>query len=276
MKITGRTTLYGIIADPIHHVKTPEMMNAIFAEMGHDGVMVPMHLRDADMPTFFEGIRTMQNLGGLIVTVPHKPRAMDFCDRIEGDAREIGAINTIRREADGTLVGVALDGRGFLGGLAEAGLTAKGQDTLLLGAGGAGAAVAFALAEAGVARLTIHNRSRDKAEDLAARIRARYPDVAIDTGAPQTAARDLIVNTTSLGLRQGDPLPLEDLAFRPGQVVAEAIMDPEVTPLLATAKAAGARIHFGKPMLANQLRLMIAHFLAQPSDATTPPSRTGD
>lgn len=260
--ITGRTLLYGIIADPILYIKTPQMMNALFAEVGHDGVMVPMHVLDADLETFVEGIRKIENLGGLIVTLPHKTRLLALCDRIEGDAQEIGAVNTIRREADGTLVGVALDGKGFIGGLGESNISVKGLDACLLGAGGAGSAVAFALAEQGVARLTIHNRSQGKAKDLAARVAARYPDIPVDVGAADTAKRDLIVNATSLGMKPEDAMPLGDLAFHEGQIVAEAIMSPEMTPLLIAAKAAGARIQPGAPMLRNQLRLMLDHMSA--------------
>ncbi len=156
-----------------------------------------------------------------------------------------------------------LDGKGFVSGLVASDIDVTGMNACLLGAGGAASAIAFALAEAGVARLTIVNRSEDKARDLAARVSERYPAVQIDAGAPQTASRDLIINATSLGLRAGDPLPLDDLAFHAGQIVAEVIMEPEVTPLLAAARDKGARIHFGRPMLRQQIRLMGEHMGAK-------------
>lgn len=257
--ISGHTKLYGIVADPISHVKTPEEMNNHFRALGYDGVLVPFHVLSENLPQFMDSLRKIENLGGLIVTVPHKTSVLSLCDRVEGDAAAIGAVNTIRRDADGSLVGVMLDGRGFVSGLAVNGIDVAGMDACLLGAGGAGAAIAFALAEAGVAKLTIVNRSEDKARDLATRVRARYPAVQVAAGVPETASRDLIVNATSLGLRAGDPLPLDDLAFHAGQIVAEAIMEPEVTPLLAAARDKGARIHFGRPMLRQQIRLMAEH-----------------
>ncbi len=257
--ITGHTKVFGIVANPIAHVKTPEEMNNHFAALGYDGVLVPCHVLPENLARFVDGLRVVESCGGLIVTIPHKTSILALCDRVVGDAAEIGAVNTIRRDPDGSLVGAMLDGKGFVSGLVVNGIDVAGMDACLLGAGGAGAAIAFALAEAGVRRLTIVNRSQDKARDLARRISDRYPAVRVEAGASETASRDLIVNATSLGLKAGDALPLDDLAFRPGQIVAEAIMEPEVTPLLAAAQAAGARIHYGRPMLRQQIRLMAEH-----------------
>lgn len=257
--ITGHTKIYGIVADPIHHVKTPEDMNALFARENVDGVLVPMHVHPDGLAAFLDGVRRIENFGGLVATVPHKPSVIGYCDRLEGDAALIGAANVIRREADGTLVGAMLDGRGFIRGLEAAGITVSGMDACLLGAGGAGAAIAFALAEAGVIRLTIVNRSRDKATDLARRVAGRYPDVIVEAGEARTRQRDLIVNATSLGLRAEDPLPIDALDFHAGQVVSDAIMEPEETAFLARARSCGARIHPGRPMLREQIRLMAEH-----------------
>lgn len=257
--ITGHTRLYGIVANPISHVKTPEEMNNLFASIGHDGVLVPFHVLPQNLSQFINMLRGLENLGGLIVTVPHKTDVLALCDHTVGDAAAIGAVNAIRRDPDGRLIGAMLDGKGFVSGLGVNGIDVAGMDVCLLGAGGAGAAIAFALAEAGVAHLTIVNRSQDKARDLAERVMAKYPSIRIAPGAPETARRDLVVNATSLGLRADDALPLSDLAFHRNQIVAEAIMEPEVTPLLAAARAAGARIHFGRPMLRQQIRLMARH-----------------
>lgn len=262
--ITGHTRIYGIVADPIHHVKTPEEMNALFSAIGHDGVLVPFHVRPPDLAAFMDALRGIQNFAGLIATVPHKTAMLAICDEVVGDAARIGAVNAVRRDPDGRLIGAMLDGRGFVAGLQAEGVTLTGMDACLLGAGGAGAAIAFALAEAGVARLTIANRSIDKARKLARRVAETYPASRVDAGLPDTARHDLIVNATSLGLRAGDTLPLEDHAFRQGQIVADAIMEPELTPLLALARDRGARIHFGHPMLRHQIRLMAQHMGALP------------
>ncbi|MFG1374641.1 shikimate dehydrogenase [Xanthobacter oligotrophicus] len=259
-EITGLTRVYGILADPIHHVKTPQMLNALMAREGRDGVMVPFHVASDDLATLVAGLKAMKSLGGFVVTVPHKTAIVDLCDAVSDSARRIGAVNTVRREADGRLIGEMLDGKGFVGGLLAAGIDPKGKSVYLAGAGGAANAIAFAFVEAGISRLTIANRTRAKAEDLAARLAEAYPAAQVEIGTPDPSGHDIVVNGTSLGLKDGDPLPLDAARLAPEQIVAEVIMQPEETALLAAAKAKGCPIHFGKPMLACQLDLM-ADFL---------------
>lgn len=259
-EITGHTRVYGILADPIHHVKTPQMLNALMAREGRDGVMVPFHVASDDLATLVAGLKAMKSLGGFVVTVPHKTAIVDLCDAVSDSARRIGAVNTVRREADGRLIGEMLDGKGFVGGLLAAGIDPRAKSVYLAGAGGAANAIAFAFVESGISRLTIANRTRAKAEDLAARLAEAYPTAQVDIGTPDPSGHDIVVNGTSLGLKEGDALPLDTARLSPEQIVAEVIMQPEETALLAAAKAKGCRIHFGKPMLACQLDLM-ADFL---------------
>jgi shikimate dehydrogenase len=126
----------------------------------------------------------------------------------------------------------------------------------LAGAGGAANAIAFALAQAGISRLTIANRTRAKAEDLAGRLAGPFPNLQVDIGTPDPSGHDLVVNATSLGLKDGDPLPLDAACLTPDQIVAEIIMQPVTTALLAAAQARGCRIQPGQPMLDCQLALM--------------------
>lgn len=259
-EITGHTRLYGILADPIHHVKTPQMLNALMARENIDGVLVPMHVGADGLAALVAGLRALRNLGGVIVTVPHKTAMVDLCDEVTASARAIGAVNTVRRTADGRLIGEMLDGKGFVGGLIAAGLDPRGRSAYLAGAGGAANAIAFALAEAGVSRLTIANRTRAKAQDLADRLAAACPGLALTIGGPDPSGHELVVNATSLGLAEGDPLPLDADRLEAAQTVAEIIMQPEETALLKAAAARGCRVHPGRPMLACQLDLM-ADFL---------------
>ncbi|MBS7707070.1 shikimate dehydrogenase family protein [Chelatococcus asaccharovorans] len=258
-EITGRTRILGILADPIYHVKTPQVMNALLARHGVDAVLVPFHVAPAQLATLLEGLRTMQNFGGFIATVPHKPAMLALCDETTPEARHIGAVNCVRREADGRMVGAMLDGIGFVEALRASGVEPKGLRAYLAGAGGAASAIAFALAEAGVRALTIANRTRDKAEALAGRLRHVYPTLALSTDADRVREQDLIVNATSLGMRPEDPPPLDIAQLESRQFVAEAIMDPEMTPLLKTAEARGCRIQRGLPMLESQIVLMARH-----------------
>lgn len=260
-EITGHTRLYGILADPVAQVKTPQVMAEVFARHGVDGVLVPMQVAPDGLRQVVDGLRRMKNFGGFIATMPHKPAMLGLCDVIEGDGARIGAVNCVRREDDGRMVGAMLDGIGFVTGLRQAGIAPSGRRILLAGAGGAASAIAFALAEAGAEALTILNRTAEKAEDLAARVAAAYPSCATNgTGAAgDVGGYDLIANATSAGLRAGDPLPLPVEALHAGQVVAEAIMEPAETPLLAEARARGATVHPGLPMLRCQIELMARH-----------------
>lgn len=262
--ITGKTCIYAIVADPVHHVKTPQAINRLMKEQGHDGVMVPLHVRPGQLATFIDGIKPIQNLGGFVVTVPHKTAIVDLCDEVSDAARQIGAANIVRREPDGRLVADILDGKGFVVGLAACGIDVKGKSAYLAGAGGAANAIAFALAEAGVSRLTIANRTKEKVVDLIRRLAARYPDLSAAVGNDDPSSHDLVVNGTSLGLRPGDALPLSVEKLTADQTVCEIIMDPAETPLLAAAKAKGCRVQYGAPMLAGQVELMAA-FMGVPS-----------
>lgn len=257
--ISGRTRIFGIVADPIAHVKTPEVMNALFAAHGVDGVMIPLHVPPAGLAPMLDGLRRMENFGGFIATVPHKPAMLDLCDEIEPEARRIGAANCVRREADGRFVGAMLDGIGFVEGLNRSGIDPAGMAAYVVGAGGAACALAFALAGAGVRALTIANRTPERAEGLIARVRAAYPALTLSAESGGVEAHDLVVNATTLGMRADDPAPVDFSRLHDGQIVCEVIMEPATTPFLAAAAKAGCRVHPGRPMLDAQIELMARH-----------------
>ena len=200
---------------------------------------MPFHARPAELAQVV-GLRQLQNLGGFIVTMPHKTAILDLVDEATPVARKIGAANVVRRDADGRLTAHMLDGEGFVGGLIEAGVDPKGKSAYLAGAGGAANAIGFALAQAGVARLTIANRTTAKAEDLKARILSLLPDARIDIGRADPSGHDLVVNGTSLGMRDTDPLPLDAGRLTPDQLVCEVIMQPRDGAAKRRRRAAAA------------------------------------
>lgn len=259
MIVTGRTRLFGIVADPIHHVKTPQTFNRLLHDKGVDGVMVPFHVPPSELADAIRGIRALHNFGGFIATVPHKTTILPYCDELTGDAALVGAVNCVRRDADGRLVGAILDGTGFIEGLCGKGIHPKGLRVHVAGAGGAGAAIAFALAAAGVSGLTVTNRTEARAEALCERIAGAYPGLDLSTNAARVADHDLVVNATTLGMKEGDPFPLDVERLDARQIVAEAIMEPAMTPLLAAAQAKGCRIHAGMAMLEGQITMMARH-----------------
>lgn len=255
--ITGTTQLFAILADPITQVRTPEVMNDYFAEQGVNGVLVPMQVPATGLATAFQALRAMKNLQGFIVTVPHKTEAAALCDELGDAGKAIGAINTVRRTAEGRLVGDMLDGVGFLKGLRAQGHEPAGKRVLLLGAGGAAAAIAFALAQTDVASLTVFNRTLSRAQELVSRTKTYFPHVKINAAYPAANKRyDMVINATSLGMAPDDPYPLDPDYLDPAMVVAEIIMKPEQTPLLLAAHNKGCTVHYGRHMLDQQIRLM--------------------
>lgn len=263
--ITGKTRLYAIVADPIHHVKTPQAINRLMEERGYDGVMVPLHVAPAQLPAAMAGLKAINNLAGFVVTVPHKTAVISLCDEVSAAAMQIGAANVVRREADGRLVADMLDGKGFVAGLLRNGIAVKGRSVYLAGAGGAANAIAFALAEAGASRMTIGNRTKEKVLDLIQRLAIAFPSLTAAVGTTDPSEHDLVVNATSLGLRPGDPLPLAADNLSASQTVCEVIMEPADTPLLVAAKARGCAVQYGAPMLAEQVELMAA-FMSGPDN----------
>ncbi|NUB23598.1 shikimate dehydrogenase family protein [Azospirillum brasilense] len=254
--ITGRTRVLGILAHPTEHVKAPPAINRIAAERGRDAVMVPFDVAPADLAAVVTALRLVKSLDGSIVTVPHKQSIMEFCDEVTPQAAAVGAVNILRFEPDGRLIGGQLDGIGFVAGLRAAAVDPWGRRVLLAGAGGAASAVAFALAEAGVSHITLSNRSRPKIEDLRDRLQAFRPGLSVSLGSGDAGGHDLVVNATTLGMKAGDPLPIDPSTLRADMVVAEVIMEPEMTPLLIAAQEAGCRVHLGRHMLDHQLQLM--------------------
>lgn len=264
--VNGHTRVIVILAYPTHHVRTPSFFNAYMAETGTNAVLVPWQVAPAQLADTVRGLREVENLAGIIVTVPHKQAIAGLCDELEGIAADLHVCNVVRRTADGRFIGAMYDGIGFVEGMRNNQIDPAGKRTLLLGAGGAATAVAAALLDAGVAQLAVANRTREKAEELAALLRARRPGAAVQAAASLEGDWDLVVNGTSLGLKPDDPLPLDPALLRPGTIVAEVIMQPAETALLIAARARGCRVHRGEHMVTSQIR-PLADFLLRETHA---------
>lgn len=254
--INGRTTLVVILAHPIGHVRTPGEMNRHFAAIARDAVLVPLHVLPDDLASAVATLRRVPNLGGIVVTVPHKERIAALCDRLTEAATLVGAVNVIRRERDGTLTGGQFDGEGFVAGLGAAGHEVRGRRVWMAGAGGAAAGIGYAMLRHGVAHLTIHNRTASRAEALLARLRAAMPAGAVAVGGADPAGHDIVVNATSLGLEPDDPLPVDAARLAPGMLAAEVVMQPDRTAFLEAAAARGCATHPGLPMLLEQIPIL--------------------
>jgi len=179
-------------------------------------------------------------------------------DEVTPSAERIGACNMIRRNDDGSLSGTMLDGEGFVAGLRAAGHRVAGKRVVLLGAGGAAGAIAFALCEGGAVEVSIHNRTAATADALQRRLETHYPgQTRVLTRLAQADSPDIIVNATSLGLHSRDALPLDPDVLRPGMLAAEVVIAEGPTPFLAAAQQRGCAVHGGRSMLEAQLDLML-------------------
>ncbi|RUX01508.1 shikimate dehydrogenase, partial [Mesorhizobium sp. M2A.F.Ca.ET.037.01.1.1] len=259
-RITGQTKIMLLMADPVSHVVGTEAITAHMRAAGHDFVCVPVHVGARDLATALQALSRFQNCLGSGVTIPHKIPVLSLLDELTPRARRIGSVNYIRRDVDGKLTGDNVDGSGFVRGATEAGIPPAGLRVLLLGAGGAGRSLGFALAEAGVAELVISNRNRAKASDLADAVSVAYPGAAVRCGEADATGFDMVVNATSLGMigkEDGDPLDFATLSA--DMVVADIVMKPEKTRLLQAAEARGCRLLFGRQMMDGQLA-WLGHF----------------
>lgn len=254
--ITGHTKTLAILADPVTHVRTPQALNARFEAKGIDAVVVPLEVPAAALETVLKGLSACRNFAGFLVTVPHKTTVPAYCDVLSARAEAAQSVNIVRCENDGRLYGDIIDGVGFVRGLEQAGVTLAGKSVFLAGAGGAASAIAFALAEQGIAKLTISNRSQDKAQALAERLSSYFQNVQLVAGS-DPAGHGIAINGTSLGLKPGHVLPFNPEHLDPGTLVAEVIMQPEITPLLEAASSCGLAIHKGHHMLEGQLEEMV-------------------
>lgn len=269
--ITGSTRLYAVVGDPVRQVRAPGMLNTFFARAGIDAVLVPVHVRPADLAATVLGLQLVQNLDGLLITVPHKVAVRDFADAVSPAVELSGSANAMRREPDGTWYAENFDGAGFLAGLLAAGHDPVGRTVTVVGAGGAGSAIAPAVLTAGAATVHLCDVDTGRAAALAARLERRWPGRTTCASRPVLEPADIVVNATPLGLRPDDPLPFDPAAVRPGTVVADIIMRPRETGLLRAAAALGLPVHFGAPMLDRQLDLYREFFQFSPATSAARP-----
>jgi shikimate dehydrogenase len=260
--IDGATRLLALIADPVAQARSPGLVNQALAARRQLGrtVLVPLHIDAAGLEASVAALRHVRNFAGAIVSMPHKVAISPLLDELIPVAARVGAVNVLRREASGRLIGTILDGEGFVEGLTRAGHVVAGTRCLLAGAGGAAAAIAFALADHGIGALTVVNRNPDRALALVERVRRYRPDLEIAAVLPANAGFDIAINATPLGMRAADPLPLPEPVIANCALVAECVLAPETTALLRVARARGCAVHGGLAMLAAQIEPMLDFF----------------
>lgn len=260
--IDGNTLVLAIVGDPLSQARTPALVNAALVEHGRNAVLVPLLVSTSALADVVTGLRGVRNFAGAVVTMPHKEAIMPLLDWASPPAARAGACNVIRREPDGRLAGSAFDGQAVIGSLLSDGFSLEGRDVLLAGAGGAARAIACALAEQGISRITIQNRTHSRAVDLAALLRTVNTGLDVQTTAELLAPTDtqIAINATSLGMGAVDPPPFMLSQLTASTVIVDMVMRTD-TPLVTAARARGSRCLTGENILSTQVGLLIDYML---------------
>ncbi len=258
--ISGTTKLIAHLGYPTESFKAPMIYNPYFEREGIDAVVIPMGCRAEDYPAFLKLVFRLTNAAGALVTMPHKVTTTGLVDILSPTAAIAGACNAVRRESDGRLAGDMFDGEGFVRGVLRKGREIAGARALVVGSGGVGSAIAASLAKAGVVALGLFDSHGDAAERLGQRLNQHYPELRVTTGSTDPAGFDIVVNATPLGMKAGDPLPLDVTRIDASTFVGEVVMKQEITPFLAAARDRGCAIQVGTDMLFEQIPAYLEFF----------------
>ena len=258
--ISGKTKLIAHIGYPTEAFKAPLIYNPWFDKYAIDAVVVPMGVKAEDYPTSLKSIFKFSNIHGALVTMPHKVTTVGLVDECSTTAKIAGSANAILKRPDGSLLGDMFDGTGFTRGLRRKGFVFAGAKCLVIGSGGVGSAIAASLAADGVASLSLFDTNTASAEGLAARLRKYYPQLEVRITSNDPAAYDLVVNCTPLGMKPGDPLPVDVARLSPSTFVGEVVMKTEITPLLQAARELGCRYQVGTDMLFEMIPAYLEFF----------------
>ncbi|KAG7969052.1 hypothetical protein I3843_07G011000 [Carya illinoinensis] len=266
------TKVHGVIGNPIGHSKSPHLYNPAFKSVNFNGIYLPLLV---DNVANFLKTYSSHDFVGYSYTIPHKEAGFNCCDEIDPIAKEIGAISCMIKRPDGNLMGYNVD---YLGAIAaiEEGLRASngasqasgspltGKLFVVMGAGGAGKALAFGGKEKG-ARVIVANRTYDKAKQLASKVGGEAITLAeLENFHPEDGM--ILANTTSVGMKPKiESTPLSNEALKHYSLVFDAIYTPKMTRLLREAQESGATIVYGTEMFINQAFVQFEKFTGLPA-----------
>jgi shikimate dehydrogenase len=263
LNVDGNTLLFATPGNPVAQIRLPQVMAAVFHALGVNAVWIPLHVDEAGLAIVLQGLRSIRNFRGITVAIPHKPSILPMLDRLTRTAQASGAVNLVRLEPDGALLGDMVDGAGFVRGLELRGQSPQGATVWLVGVGGGGSAIATALAEAGVERLYLTEANGARAQAVAQRLAQFYPKLPVEIVAACPGPVDFAINATPCGLQPQDPLPFDPTILSDRTIVCDIIMKPRDTALLTAARDRGLRVHHGHHMLDAQIPMYLS-FLGIP------------
>lgn len=256
--IQGNTDVYLFTGDPVEQVRAPKVYNLLFGNLGINAVLLPVHVVANDIETFVKNAFLAKSIKGMFLTIPHKSSVMSLLSQRNEQGRVAGAVNAIRRNADGSLEGGLFDGKGFVGSLDYFEIAYAGKRILILGAGGAASALAASFVLAGKrapAELALFDLVPGKARAVVDQISAaaQFPGTRmLAAGSSDPAAYDLVINATPLGLNAGDALPCGVASLAPHAAVVDILMKNQPTPFVRASRARGLVAEPGFEMLVQQ------------------------
>lgn len=261
--LSGETRVFVIIGHPIAQVKAPAGLTKGFAERGRNAIVVPIHVLPEDVDGFIAALGPIRNVDGIIATVPHKFATRRHCKTVSARARLLESTNVVRRDPDGAWYGDMTDGLGFVAAMMQTGARPQGQRALLVGAGGAGSAIGLQLLDSGVSELAIHDMDQGKRDALIAKLSGAHPGKVV-AGSADPTGFGIVANATPMGMREGDPLPVDVGKLTADTFVGDVITVPEVSPMLEAARRIGCKTQTGVGMFLAQRELMLDFLEGKP------------
>jgi shikimate dehydrogenase len=251
--VDGHTRVFAIIGHPVEQVRSPQAITYELRRRGHNAILLPFDVAPNAFDDVFQQLLAIQNLDGLIITVPHKMRARDLCIRVGPRADISGSASVIAKTADNQWVGELFDGMGCIAAIRNRGVTFAGKRVALLGVGGAGAGIAVELARQTPADIHICDPDGDKVARVMVRLSSRFPAQSFTAGMPPLDRIDILINASPVGMLDPTQMPIEASRFPPHLVVMDVITDPAPTRLLRTAEDSGCVAIYGREMFDSQI-----------------------
>jgi shikimate dehydrogenase len=258
--LNGHTRIIAHVGYPTATFKSPMIYNPWFEKQGINAAVVPLGVRAENFGVAFPEICRFTNFHGALITMPHKVSVIAFLDEASTAVKVAGSCNAVRRDAEGRLIGDMFDGAGFVRGVSHHGRLLVGRRVLIVGSGGVGSAIAASSAAAGAAEIALYAVSQAAMEALAGRLTQNYRTLRVTTGSNDPEGFDVVINATPLGMKAGDPMPLDVARLAPSTYVGEVVMKQETTAFLAAARARGCEVQIGIDMLFEQIPAYLEFF----------------
>jgi shikimate dehydrogenase len=266
--ISGETRLFAIVGHPIQQVRSPEMVTAELTRRGHNAILVPLDVRPEEFESCVGQFMRVRNLDGLIFTIPFKQAACALAGELGAQARVVGAINAMARGDGDKWVGDIFDGLGCVEAFRRRQQSFRDRRVMLIGAGGAGAAIGVAVAHQGPAAIRIFDPDEVRATRLVEAIGKIDPRIDVCFAEPTIERIDMLLNASPVGMLGDDRMPIEVAKIPAEIIVFDAIVKPEFTKFLTFAQQCGCRTILGREMMRGQIGKIVDFFEAQRVRAT--------